>query len=236
MIHIYSITIAIPIYNRLKYVELFGRSLQQCDLLSNCNVKVYDDASTEFDASKLRDLFPYAKEVVRRKKRLNADGNMYRIYKDFLTSTDDILVMLDSDLLCDPNFIKFILNNIDNTDGVLSLYNSILHPPFKVIDDVFVHKLHVGGAGVVFKRNVVRSIVNNVPYYHGCAYDWLWSKYLTENNIRIFCSKDSMVQHIGFEGQNCNSVTTVDIGLGFNPVTHHNFATMYQVYTDLFHG
>ncbi len=226
----YKITIAVATYNRIDYVRTLSKSLAACKLIGACNIRIYDDCSPKLTLNDLEALFPEAKEIIVRDKNLGADWNMNQIYKDFLRTEDDILVVIDSDLLCNPYFIEFINDNIDRTDGMLSLYNSILHEPLYELDETFVIKAHVGSAGTVFKREIVSLIVDNEQLNFRAGYDWEWSAYLNDAGIRIFVARESMVQHIGLFGQNCNGTLTVEIGRNFKPVSIYNYEAALTAY------
>ena len=43
------ITIGITTYNRLDVLKKMAKSLYKSDLLGQCNIRVYDDASSEYD-------------------------------------------------------------------------------------------------------------------------------------------------------------------------------------------
>lgn len=226
----YKITIAVATYNRIDYVRIISKSLTECKLIDSCNIRIYDDCSSELTLNDLAAIFPQAREIIVREKNLGADRNMHQIYKDFLRTEDDLLVVIDSDLICNPYFIEFVNENIDRTDGMLSVYNSISHEPLYELDETFLIKAHVGSAGTVFKREIVSLIVENEQLDFRVRYDWEWSAYLSNAGIRLFVSRESMVQHIGLCGQNCNGILTVQIGHNFRPVSGVNYDAALAAY------
>ena len=121
-------------------------------------------------------------------------------------------------MLVHPRFLEVVSCYLPNTDGVLSLYNSAMHPanrPVEIDGLACVEKEHVGAAAVAMSREVVRAIVTHV--LPGKAYDWRWSKYLRDNGKRILVTRDSYVQHVGMHGYNCDGGRSVDFGLNFYP-------------------
>lgn len=211
------ITIGITTYNRLDVLGKMAASLYMSDLPKRCNIRVYDDASSDYGVETLREIFPDAASIVRNKINVKSDRNIYLMYQDFLRSKDEILVNADSDLLFSENWIHEGLRLFERTNGVLSLYNSIVIDGLST-DDELLEKRYVGSAGVMLSRECVKKIINkfsvediqgDVPFF-----DWRWCRYLQENGHYIFCVKNSLVQHIGFQGQN-SSRMLFDYGHGF---------------------
>ncbi|AIL31959.1 hypothetical protein IX83_00225 [Basilea psittacipulmonis DSM 24701] len=192
-----KITLAIPTYNRLSFIKRAAESLKQSTDISKINVRVYDDCSTEFSVDELKNLLPFAKEIIVRNKNLGADNNTRLMYEDFLKTEDDILVNGDSDLIYRPGWVEKIQELLPKTDGLLSIYNSNSH---EFIDNNFEHgmgiKKDVGAAGCVLSRRLVEYIVSHT---NQCTknFDWVFPKLLQENNVRLFCTVESYVQHIG---------------------------------------
>lgn len=217
------ITLAIPTYNRKEIVEITSLSFKE---LSDINIRIYDDRSSEYDLSFLKKVFPTAKEIILRNQNLKADKNMYTIYTDFLNTNDDILIQLDSDMLIGKDFflmVSEISKNILKEEAVYSLYNSNSHEfieenVFKIINkEIFKLKEHIGGACVIFSKKTLEKIIKNIKIKNNdfSNYDYKWSKYLRENNIPIYVSQKSYVQHIGVGGQNNTSIKNIDIGYDF---------------------
>jgi len=200
-------------------LEDFQQSLSLMNGLENCNVRIYDDCSTEFDKAFLTKLFPYAAEIKVRNRNVGASMNIFLIFRDFLKTNDDVLFMADSDLVFDPNCLTFIQNYFQYTDGFLSVYNAANHKSFAektIMGNVYCEKEMVGSAGSVFSREIVKDLVSNLPHKNGLGYDWAWSHYLHNiKKTKMLVSKRSYVQHIGFYGYNCNGLSTMDYGLNF---------------------
>lgn len=73
------------------------KSLKHADI-AGCEVRIYDDASDEYDISFLKKTMSGAR-VRRNKRRLGADGNMINMYEDFVKTDADVLINADADLL-----------------------------------------------------------------------------------------------------------------------------------------
>ena len=214
-----KITFAVATYNRMDILKDFQSSLSLINDLDKCNVRIYDNRSTEFDEAFLKKLFPYAAEIKVRKKNVGASMNAYLIFKDFLKTNDDIIFMADSDLVFDPNCLNFIQSNFQYTDGFFSVYNAVNHKSFAettIMGNEYCEKDTVGSAGSAFSRELVKNIVSNLPHKSELSYDLVWSHYMHNiKKVRMLVSKKSYVQRIGFYGDHCNGLNTMDYGLNF---------------------
>lgn len=220
-----NVTIAIATYNRQNILNFFVQALDE--KLYKFNIRIYDDKSTEYDIEYLKQKFYFSKEIKIRETNYKADKNMYFIYKDFLKTKDDILVQLDSDMIVSKEFYKKLLEifqEISKDDiGVYSLYNSNCHP-FKekgrrkrINGEDFYEKSDIGGACVIFPRKIVEKIIKEIIIKNEdySCFDWKWSAYLKENNIPIYVSKKSYIQHVGLGGQNNKEISELDFGKNF---------------------
>jgi hypothetical protein len=201
------ITIAIPTYNRYDLLKIMAASLYSSDLsVVQYKIRIYDDCSTEYGLDELRQLFPNAVSIIRNSRNLKADLNMFSFYRDFLSSSSDkYLFNADSDLIFNKKWLVHGLELINKTDGVLSLFNATSHEPEEIVDSTFCIKKNIGAAGTLFTRERIEEIINNfskLPSSDLTSFDWKWSDFFAKNNIRIFCTNESLVQHIGYHGQN----------------------------------
>jgi len=203
----YKITLAIATHNRKHLLEKMIKSLYMTDIGNNINIRIYDDASTDFDEVFLRKAFPDSKTIMRNPTNLGPSKNMHRKFTDFLTHDDDILILTDSDLIFNREWLAIVERIIDHTDGVMSLYNSVLHTAilekFQFDGINMLNKRTIGGAGAVFKKNIIKKIVCNLPPSN--TYDWDWSEYLVKSGVRLLVTERSYVQHIGIVGFNSGS-------------------------------
>lgn len=221
-----KISIAIATFNRKEVIEVTSKLFLK---IKNINLRIYDDKSSEYDEKFLKSIYPYATNIICREKNLKADRNMYEIYKDFLKTDDEILVQLDSDMIIGKDFFNIVFDiasEILNTEAVYSLYNSNMHQflensEIKIIsNETFRNKKHIGGACAIFTKKTIKKIIENIEIIEDdfSSYDWRWSKYLNENNIPIYVSENSYVQHIGFGGQNNLKIECLDIGYNFTGI------------------
>lgn len=230
-----KITIGIQTFNRLPLLQKMAKSLYLSSGIEECNVRIYDDASTEFGINELKKIFPRAKEIIIHPKNLGKpDFNMRTVYENFLKSKDDFLVCADSDLIFNPEWLEKIKKLISSTDGILSLYNSVNHQEIKseinISGEKIIVKNSIGNAGTCFSRKVIEEIVKNVP--PSDTYDWDWSKYLNKNLCRLCCTKNSYIQHIGYSGANCNT-NVIDYGVNFLPGNNFNYEENLSLFENI---
>lgn len=212
-----SITIGITSYNRKSILEKMAKSFYESDLSrAQINIRIYDDNSTDFDENYLKTLFPNLKTLIRNKTNLKADLNTYSMYCDFLKSNDDYFFNADSDLIFNKNWLNYILDNFDYTDGILSIFNTKNH--IAVDTDETKHLLlknDIGAAGTFFSRDRVAQLVSFIQVTEKLAIDWEFCKKFNEQGIKIYCSEESYVQHIGVVGQNTFWGVATDFGENF---------------------
>jgi len=224
-----TVTIGVSTYNRKDLVEIMAASLYRSDLTIPHNIRIYDDCSSEYGAAVLEKLFPTAASIKINTVNVKADKNMYQMYKDFLTTDDDYFFNADSDIIFTRQWLATALELIQKTDGILSLFNTASHEPYQIIDNLFCLKHTIGAAGTLFKRGRVSEILE---YFDSIgkvnSFDWQWCEYFGNNNVKIFCLNKSLVQHIGYNGQNAGFY--FDVGRGFKIETVNDG----QIINDIF--
>ena len=206
-----QITIGLTTFNRknllLKCLPSIKRLHQDHDYL------VCDDASSEMTEEFLKLTFQNWRVFRASQNSGRADFAMARLMDLFLETGKDYLVILDSDLLVDPELSTFMCNYAELTDGVFSVFNAPFHPVISE-DEVWAYKNHIGAAGTVLSRSLIKEIRANVTVTK--QFDWDWSAYLIKTGRKIRVSKRSYVQHLGFSnGQNADNFLMGDLGLNF---------------------
>lgn len=228
----HSVTIGITTYNRQSILEKMAKSLFLSDLsVANVHIRVYDDCSCDFDKNYLERLFPGAIVKIN-KTNLKADLNTYNMYKDFLESQDEYFFNGDSDLIFRKDWLSFCLDNIEKTQGVLSIFNTKTHVPVADVNDAaFVIKSDIGAAGTFFKRERIEGVIKSLSSIGKNKIDWGFSQYFLNSNIAIYCSKESYVQHIGLIGQN-SSLNSIDYGENFKVDSIENGQIINDILTE----
>lgn len=210
-----SMMITIPVFNRLELLRRLLRTLADTRGIDRSRVVIFNDASTEFSADDLKAEIPNGFVLLSRPENSGrADFAVNQIFLEFLRGQSEYLLILDSDLLVSSDCLEFVRDVIQETDGVLSLFNTKPHPVSEeTSDERVVLKTSIGFAGSVWSRAIVEDIIGNVPASE--RWDWDICAYL-RGRIRISCARNSKVQHIGFLGQN-SSDGSFDYGSGFAP-------------------
>lgn len=207
------------------------RSLRETVDLETAHIRVYDDCSTDYNEVFLHTMFPDAQRILRSRQNLGCDENLHQAMRDFLTTEDEVFVIADSDLIFHPEWLRFLRRSFHLTDGVMSLYNSCLHPPVEQVSlgaVPFVRKSAIGAAGTVMNRDSVNIIVDSLK--RASHIDWKFSTILETAGIRLLVSEQSFVQHIGIHGTYNVGVKT-DFGLNFLPGSRTNEEIM-TAYTE----
>jgi glycosyltransferase involved in cell wall biosynthesis len=208
------VTIGITTHNRLDTVKKMAASLYQSDISSPHHIRVYDGGSTEYTAKDLQAIFPTAVSVTRNDTNIRADKNIWRMYNDFLSqSEDEYFFNADSDLLFHTQWLIKALEAIQKTEGILSVFNGVKHPAKTIIDEVFCTKKHIGSAGTLFTRKRMEEILRAFPG-KPTEFERKWCAFFVEQGVPIYCTNKSLVQHIGYGGQNAQNFS-FDVGKGF---------------------
>jgi hypothetical protein len=208
------ITIGITTHNRLDILKKMAWSLYQSNLSVAHNIRIYDDHSDEFDIAELQKLFPNAASIKVNKKNIKADKNTFQMYKDFLNTSDTYLFNADSDLIFRNDWLDKALKFIKKTSGILTLFNAYTHKLCEEADDDLCIKRTIGCAGTLLRRERVEELVNHIDSLKNAkGLDWQFSRYFNNADIPIYCVKNSLVQHIGYTGQ--NSSYSFDFGKNF---------------------
>lgn len=230
------ITIAIPVYNRIDVLEKMALSLYNSNI-NTCeySIRVYDDCSNEISIEMLHKIFPNAKSIIRHAKNIGADHNMFYMYNDFLNYDDEYFFNADSDIIFSKNWLQEALDLIQNTDGVLSLFNTRTHAVNTLINKDLCLKEYYGAAGVLLRKDKIIEICNHFSYSDVKGFDWQWCRYLRRNNTKLYCVNNSLVQHIGLIGQNAR-LCHYDYGDGFvvdSVINGEIIAELFGLYVNL---
>lgn len=210
-----SVAIGVPTFNRRHFVEANARSLRLAASPPGVDVKilVVDDASADYDAEFLRAIYPQGAQVVRRETNSGgADRAIGDLFQRCLALDADAILLLDSDLIVDPNFLARGLALLAESDGLASLFNTPNHVGLETVGEL-VRKRSIGSAGALWTRACAAEVGVAVPPSE--KWDWRFCDYMERSGRRVFCARDSLVQHIGFfEGEN-STLDDGDYGVGF---------------------
>lgn len=235
------------VYNRREVLEACIRSLKEVECLDKFEIVIYDDCSTEFDESYLKKLIPFATRIHRNEQNLKADRNMVAVYQDFLNSDADYLFQVDSDVLFHRDILHAVLEVCHSgvNDAVFSFYNSNMHAfisegdnlSMQMGDYLFGKKRDIGAVCVLFPRGVMAPMMRDLLSKDGeyKCFDWRWSAWLYAHKIPIWVTTRSLIQHIGFVGQNNQGgkCLKLDLGRGFTPTNQADERELGRLFQNL---
>lgn len=210
-----SLAIGIPVHNRRPLVEFNAFSLSRMEVPQGFDLRliVLDDASTEFKSDFLRGIYPAHAKVIRRDVHSGgADLATVDLLGRLVAEDTDAVMILDSDFIMRADIVRAIAEYLPCTDGLLSLFNTDSHRVHQEHGALLL-KRTIGAAGTVWTRSLAAQVLDNVP--GGDNWDWRFCEYLRGRGTRIFCLRNSALQHLGFaDGQNSN-LRRGDFGNGF---------------------
>merc|ERR1712080_577764 len=122
--------------------------------------------------------------------------------------------MGDSDLLLTSTWLMKLKGWMVKTDGIMTLYRSekFAHPEISC-DKKFCYKASVGSAGTVWCRNLLESVLSQLPK-EDIGFDYQFSTLLIENNFNIPVPIESPALHFGLYSISVKNVLkkVTDIG------------------------
>ncbi len=212
--------IGMPVYNRKHLIKLLSKNWEDAGFFSGeYNFNIFDDNSNEFTKEELIDLIYEStnndffktnsdKIIKRNSQNIKADMNTINIFKDFINSSCKYILIFDSDLIIHKNFFDVLSTLIDKTQGVITLYNSFFHLTEEYNDELCIKK-DAGFAGLVIRKDILQKFLyyaenKKMKFNFGPLTDWGLSEFLEKHDIKIFCVKNSLIQHLGISGQHCS--------------------------------
>ena len=192
-----TFAVAIPTRDRIGYVQLTSSALR--GTFPSEDVWIFDDQSTEYSTAELQRWYGTA-HVWQSATHLKADAMSRHILEWFLTSTYDVLVLMDSDLIVAPTWLSALRTGLREASGLLSLYRSGA-PQHRSLScgDVLCRQPSMGNAGTVWRRALAARMLSEVSARDG-GFDWSWSEWCTAQKVPMEALKASAVLHIGMHG------------------------------------
>lgn len=226
MIRYQDIVLGITTRDRLSHVRAQGRSLRQCKGIDEVGIVVVDDFNQSYGPKQLARIYPRGTRIYRTDRHSGSADHACRIALELMTRTErEVLVILDSDLVCAAEFLDTICEFLPRTKGFFSLFNAPSHPARRDAGD-HLEKASVGSAGCVIRRQIALDLLNAVG--PGRNFDWRMCDYLKSVEIPILCLRNSVVQHIGFAAGQNSALMGGDFGVGFEAYSPANTAIMFE--------
>lgn len=205
------ITLTITTYNRLQYLQPSLQSLESLKL--PLETIILDDASEDF-------VQKYIKSVASKNKwnvhfnESNLGSTKNNIKRAEFVKTEWMYIT-DSDVLYSSLFASELEKLLDfcvKNDCIGSLFNtqgSGRHTKILNQKNSYLQKESIGGVSMLIKTNLFKKITKEhkkhlAPGFTGWDYAVVF--YSKKNNIPIWVSKDSYVEHIGAVGAHSNGL------------------------------
>ena len=205
--------IAIPTYNRRAELEACLACLAAAEGLDDWRIVIGDDCSTDYDIAEVVRHTPLAVTVLRNKANLGCDGNSVLLLEACLRKNARRVLLLDSDMIVSSDALSFAERTFARSDGVLSLYNSVLHVEAEAVDSELVRKNSIGGAATVWDASVLKDMLGGLD--GPACWDWRICDMAREKNIRLCVAWESRAQHIGINGSNSLHFGQLEYGARF---------------------
>jgi tetratricopeptide (TPR) repeat protein len=199
-----SILICVCTFNRRRITRL---SLEQTKRYKapHCHLQVYDDHSTEYDASFLA---PHADEVIQLPEKMGIDYLRWHQFRQFMESGFDFLYMTDSDVLHDPQYVAALEVLYDAGDAKLpvSLYNNIftMQPGMILLyEKGIMLKTMTDGKSMFYDRAMVEKILARLEESPPALANLPWdNKAVSFLHLPWVVPETSYLEHYGAGGLN----------------------------------
>ena len=211
-----GLMIVVTIKERIGYVELLADILDWLEVYDKASVHLFVDETPALTVATVISMFPSAEvHPVQHTfyPETSADISTRIAFEYFYRSGFDIIVNIDSDTALHPDWLNFIQRNLKHSRGVMSLYNSAVHPTNSCSDEV-CWKDSIGAMGVVMTRQMVGDVLENVPYRID-SFDWGFVDLFRAQGVQVTLPRKSLALHYGMHGSNGNG-SHIEHGLGFD--------------------
>lgn len=227
-----STLVAIPTFEREALLKHCLATAAEVVLPAGSAVIVFDDASQSLDVERLMRAAGLPAKFYRSRQRLGTHRMTCCIWEHFLRSTHEHLLFLDSDMIANRSALRDGLGHRNGFDGLLTLYNSRMHPG-QPIDEDRLAKRKVGNAGTFWTRPLSELVLAELRNYSFANIDDAYSDFLTARGIAIMSVVRSRVQHLGIVGLNNRYFGELEHGLNFRPDSPRQMEAIAETYDEL---
>jgi hypothetical protein len=223
--------VAIPVHQRGDLVRHCFATVAELELPEGSEVVVFDDESPTLDVPGLVKATRLDCRLERSTTRLGADRMVSHIWRHFLDSGHESLLFLDSDMIANRDAVTVGLRLAAEVDGLLSLYNSTMHPGTPLNGEL-LSKPTVGNAGTFWSRRHAQLALDGVGN-EVSSIDFAYCRLFAKLGIPIATPIQSRVQHLGIIGFNNRYYGDLDHGIGFVPDSPVQWHAIGYVYNEL---
>lgn len=223
--------VAIPVHQRGDLVRHCFATAAELELPPGSQVTVFDDLSPTLDVPRLIAATRLECSFERSSVQLGADRMVSHIWRYFLDSGHDSMLFLDSDMIANRDAVTVGLRLAGQFDGLLSLYNSTMHPGTRRHGEL-LSKATVGNAGTWWSRRLAQLALDGVGG-EVSAIDFAYCRLFERLGIPMAAPAQSRLQHLGIMGFNNRYYGELDHGIGFVPDASAQWHALGYVYNEL---
>jgi glycosyltransferase involved in cell wall biosynthesis len=206
-------------YNRPEYLAQSLESLKASPFNKEDVLWLFDDASTNPDTISILNSFAIPDcggiHLVQTKENVGCDLNSFHALVSVYAHTKDpFIFMAETDGIYLPGWLDFLragrdLVEKDKGIGALSLFNTKSHNITGEYNNDFHTKKTLGGFASLINAGDLRGInPNKAPF----NWDWELCERYKQKGLKLLCSKNTYVQHIGAHGSH-SSGAGHDVGI-----------------------
>lgn len=209
-----KVAIYTTVFNRPDYVKQSVESLKETIIPEGVEIKQFiRDDHSDLNVSEMYSSITWPKQITRNNVVYWVERNTIKAQNDALQWNPDYIVNFESDLICKPYWLKNILDIFNKKNAkVVSGYNSVSHPVKEVFEDVYI-KETIGGAGLATTPDILTNL-NLIDLWEPMwgitiqGWDWHINNYCISQNIPMYCTNPSVIQHIGVMGAHSRILET----------------------------
>jgi len=205
----YKFAIVIPTYNRLDMIKKTLDSLFKTKL-QNTLLIIIDDASNKETQDLIKNyncLIPTIKFFKKENKCM---------YDSFVMGFDHVieyypsieyLITLDSDTIHKENWlIKLyeLYNIVNNKNCIVTGFNTTSHHKIQKSFPNYHIKKSIGGINMFMNKNLYINHIKQILISGKKDWDWAVVRYFEKKKFTFYCTKPSVIQHIGDIGMHSN--------------------------------
>jgi len=227
-----SALIAIPTFERESLLKHCLATAAEIELSSGSMVMVFDDASETLEIEDLMRSAGLPAHYSRGSQRRGTHHMTCSIWEHFLSSPHEHLLFLDSDMIANRSAITDGLQHLKGFDGLLSLYNSRMHPGRPAGEDRLI-KRTVGNAGTLWTRPLSQLVLEKLSSRSVANIDDAYCTLMGTLGVPIVSVQRSRLQHLGIVGLNNRYFGDMEHGLCFQADSPLQMEAIAATYDDL---
>jgi glycosyltransferase involved in cell wall biosynthesis len=197
----YKFAIVIPTYNRLDMIKKTLDSLFKTNLQNTLLFIIDDNSNKETkDFIKEYNCLIHTVKLFKKENKLMHDSfvmgfdNAIKNYPSI-----EYLITLDSDTIHKPNWLlklHELYNTINNKNSIITGFNTLNHKITKSFKNYHM-KHSIGGINMFFHKDFYIEHIRPILISVKKGWDWQVVFHCWNKEFRMYCTKPSVIQHIG---------------------------------------